>query len=310
MPTTTPERGSAPEILLLHGRSPAPLLAIREILATAGLEAATATELPDLEMNQGDKVAHYIQHCRLVLVLLTCDEALPPPGRASENVYHELGLCQSYKPKSTIVLRERRGTGEVEIPSNVKDQFTIIPFESPALDDIVGRLLSALSSHDLLFSEPATRVKRSSSRRGDLDTLRRFMDQMDCLWEKELDLAWTALARETDAEVNFGLILDRFFVEYQLAFAAYVRLKRRRARLERTCTLHLANATAQAASAWILAIDSRITLLDRSAKVDDHTKREIQRAYRAGLTLSNPADRLACFHRLVSTIDAALGDVP
>ncbi|HEV7921952.1 MAG TPA: hypothetical protein VGR02_14280 [Thermoanaerobaculia bacterium] len=241
------------DILILHGGR-LPLVKFFEQFFNAfGLVARSAIDLPSRAKAQKDKVTHYIESARLLLALVTFNEAEPATATSRPNVYVELAEAANKRPADTIVMRELRDGHPVDLGSNLDGRLVIVPFEEQRLHEAIPALVGELRQRGFFdaHSGPAESFEAGS-------ILNRFLDQMDNIWDNEFDVAWEKIYLSSpDHERDFALTLDQFFQNYQSVLSALIRDKMRGAQLEAIADQMLAKSRDLASRAWETVADAK-----------------------------------------------------
>lgn len=234
------------DVLILHGRDLDFCKKLIGVLDAVGLRAKRVEELPTVKKEQDRNVEHYIQSCGVPVVLVTFDEAERGSSKARANVYDELRRCRDLRKKDFVVLQEQKNGRLVDLPSNISGGLpTPIEFDRLKPYELLRDLFAAVSDSHHPFSLSTASVLRS------------FMDGMDQIWEQGFDKAWEIIhPRDTEAERNFGLALDKFFQSYQTILRRSVTEKPRTKTIKKACNDALDDAYKYLSEAWAVAAKS------------------------------------------------------
>jgi hypothetical protein len=218
-----------------------------------GLSANNAEGLASAGHPQPEKVAYYLSRARIILVLATFDEEITDTKSARPNVYLELQESISRRKNDTLVLRETRADSVVDLGSNLYGETIEYPFSRDAIHRVVPAVLRELRQRDL--------VRPMNSSDGAYEAgkiLNDFLDEMDIIWDREFDQAWSEIFHTSyDHETDFATTLDLFFQEYQAVFSALIRDKKRGEELKAVADATLLHAWALAARAWEIVADAK-----------------------------------------------------
>ena len=296
------------DVLLLHGKSLPLVDYLVSLLRSIGIASSKMIDLPSGGMAQDAKVDHYLRDCRLPLVLVTFDEDDRGSSKARPNVYDEIARCRAMRSSDTLVLRERRDSSLVELPSNVIGRLAVIEFEKTKLHLAIPHLLTEICSRGLIVpaSASATTLEAGS-------ILNKFLDSMDGLWDLQFDVAWKRIhRRDYAAERNFAESLDKFFQCYHSVFDVLVRQKKRGDDLNEICNSSYSNAVAHAARAWEYVAEAKLGMADKEVEAMDRGRigLKYQSLYdsasdqlRTAKRSVDPAEKMRLFKSVVDLVD-------
>lgn len=259
------------DVLILHGMDNELVNDIEDFLKSLDLTASNVLSLSSLGKPQNERVNYQIKSCGMPLVLLTFDEKERNPSKGRPNVYDELARCQSFRPKDTIVLREVKNSKRVEMPSNVEGKLVILEFERTKLHKLFPRIITELKGRKMIKAIQASPFDQKISLG---NSLNKFIDQMDKIWEEEFDIASDCIDRyDWYTENKFQVTLDKFFLEYWKVFNALIRERKLNGDLKLICDSALNNSLVYAAEVWEAVADAKIEVVeDLKAKKEKDKK--------------------------------------
>jgi len=294
------------DVLILHGGQIPLVKFLEHFFGAFGLVARSAIDLPSQAKAQKEKVTHYIESARLLLVLVTFNEEEPSARTARPNVYTELSEAESKRPASTIVLRETRDGQSVDLGSNLDGRLVLIPFALAALHEVTPALVGELKQRGFFESRsgPAESFEAGAILNG-------FLDEMDNIWDHEFDDAWDRIyLASPDHERDFATTLDQFFQHYQAVLSALIRDKKRGAELKQIADDMVAKSWELASRAWETVADAKRDFANKKTPrgVEPGLLKRALNELREAKRSMNAQDRLKHFRKTVDLFDEYLSE--
>ena len=251
--------------MLLHGLNQELVKDIKDFLESLGLSASTVLQLYSNKMPQNDRVEYQIKNCGIPLILATFDEKEKKSTKARPNIYSEITRCLMSRPNDTIVLREVRDGKRVDLATNEEGKLIILEFEMIKLHRVYPQLITELKGREILLAPKSSLEKTLDAG----DTLHKFLDEMDNIWEQQFDIAGDCIdMNDYETENKFQLTLDKFFLEYHRVLNAMIRLKQKGDELREVCDTALRNSKDLASKVWETVYEGKKRLIEQSS----HTK--------------------------------------
>lgn len=251
------------DLLICHGKDLDIVEDLINLGLSIGLNTSNVQKLPSRQMLQDEKVDYTINNSNIVLVLVSFNEDEPNSLNARPNVYDELTRAIKKGKKNVIVLREKKDNGAlINLPSNLEGKCVIIEFKRTILQKMYPELLKELRSRiNLGFEENEVTKKIRSG-----DILNKFLEQMDDIWEKQLDIASDYIVKEWETEYKFKELLDKFFQAYHKVFEALIKHKTDEENLKPLIFEKLSESKKIALDAWKVVTEGKLKYVEEIIK--------------------------------------------
>jgi hypothetical protein len=196
---------------------------------------------------------------------------------------------------------------KIKVASKDRSLTAWLPFEQQPKHP---RLSANASDASSKRSKRLRRPRRADGGRSQLldstrHVLATFMNEMDHLWENELDEAWVVVHKlDYHTEQNIVVLVDEFFQEYHRVFDALVRQKRSMTALIKISDGALTQAHQRAARIWELVVDAKMTDVEK-----DHLapgNKEVSEVYRRAKKISDVKEKLVALRSVYSGIEKCL----
>jgi len=301
------------DILILHGKDKELVDDLIEFLSSLGYSANNVLGLPSNSLPQYDRVNYAIKNSGLNIILASFDEEEKNTEKARTNVYDELRYSVEKRPKETIVLREKRNTTRVDLPTNLDGKCIIIEFNREKLHKSYPALISEIKSRLTIDSSGGVDKKLKTG-----SILNMFLDTMDRIWEDEFDIAsYNIVKDDWTTENNFQDMLDKFFQKYWEVFDALIRRKANNEQLMKIINESINESYKLAAQVWshvsegnMKAVDERVSKKekDRKFNTDEVTQRrdEAYHIIRAIRNVNDSKEKIAGFRKAVTLLKDCL----
>jgi hypothetical protein len=263
-----PVKYSIADILICHGKDIEIVDDLIDLGKSIGFNTSNVLKLPSNKLPQNDRVNFAIANSHLVIVLVTFNQDEPTSSNARPNVYDELRISITIKPKDTIVLQELNSNGQkVNLQSNLEGKCVIIQFNRNQLHKMYPELLTEIRSRMSIDYENELSRKLKSG-----GVLNKFLDQMDKIWDNEFDRASDKIGKDWDTENKFQTLLDEFFQQYWAVFDALIRKKVDNDQLKFLCNESIKSANILALNAWNAVADGKYKYVEDQIKRNPKNK--------------------------------------